>query len=148
MLGAFIVSLGSTAIVLVVLIVALGVVPANLPEALGVTLLVLVIFIAVGTLLGALFRQRQPVLALGIGTSIPLFFLSGAFGPISFSTPAIQVLAKIFPVYYGIVLEQHAFHGFTLNTYGLTVNVLILGGYAAALIVLAALVLRRSTVTH
>ena len=44
------------------------------------------------------------------------------------------------------ILLQHAFHGFDLNTYGLGTNVLILCGYALALIVLAALVLRRSTV--
>ena len=44
------------------------------------------------------------------------------------------------------ILLQHAFHGFDLNTYVLGTNVLILCGYALALIVLAALVLRRSTV--
>jgi ABC-2 type transport system permease protein len=148
MLGAGLISLGSTALVLAVLILAVGVVPVHLSEALAVTLLILVIFIALGTLLGTLLKQRQPVLAIAFGTSIPLFFLSGAFGPISFTTPIIQALAKIFPVYYAIVVEQHSFHGFTLNTYGLAGNLLILGGYAIALMALAALVLRRSTVAH
>jgi ABC-2 type transport system permease protein len=148
MLGAFLVSLGSTALVLAVLILALGVPPVYPAEALGVTLLVLVIFIAFGTLLGTLLKVRQPVLALTFGTSIPLFFLSGAFGPISFTTLPLQVLAQIFPVYYAIVLEQHAFHGFDLNTYGVAGNTLFLVGYAVALIALAALVLRRSTVAH
>lgn len=148
MLGASLVSLGSTALVLAVLIFAVGVVPVHPSEALPVTLLILVIFVALGTLLGTLLKQRQPVLALAFGTSIPLFFLSGAFGPISFTTPIIGVLAKIFPVYYAIVVEQHSFHGFTLNTYGLSGNLLILGGYALALMALAALVLRRSTVAH
>jgi hypothetical protein len=46
------------------------------------------------------------------------------------------------------VLEQHAFHGFDLNTYGVGLNVGILCGYAALLMVLAALVLRRSTVAN
>jgi ABC-2 type transport system permease protein len=148
MLGAGLVSLGSTALVLAVLIFALGVAPVHPSEAMPVTLLILAIFVALGTLLGTLLKQSQPVLALAFGTSIPLFFLSGAFGPISFTTPIIEVLAKIFPVYYAIVVEQHSFHGFTLNTYGLSGNLLILGGYAIALMALAALVLRRSTVAH
>ena len=87
-------------------------------------------------------------LALVFGVSIPLFFLSGAFGPISFTTDAIQFIARLFPVYYGIVVMQHAFHGFALNTYGLAGNVSILAGFALGISVLAALILRRSTVAH
>lgn len=47
---------------------------------------------------------------------------------------------------YAIVVMQHAFHGFDLNTYGLGFNVAILCGYVLVLVALAALVLRRSTV--
>nr|MBA2396207.1 ABC transporter permease [Ktedonobacteraceae bacterium] len=103
-------------------------------------------FIAFGTLLGTLIKQRLAFVALAFGVSLPLFFLSGAFGPISFNTQAIQILAQLFPVYYAIVLQQHAFHNFTLNTYGIGVNVLILCAYALGLIILAGIVLRRSTV--
>jgi ABC-2 type transport system permease protein len=148
MLGALLVSLGSIAIVLVVLIVAFGVTPVNWIEMLGMTLLTLVIFIAVGTVLGTWLKVRQPVVALSIGVALPLFFLSGAFGPISFSTPINQALARLFPVYYAIVVQQHAFHGFDLNTYGVAGNAFILAGYALVLIALAAVVLRRSTVAH
>ena len=147
-LAAFLVSLASVAILLVVLIFLIGVRPAHWDEVIGFTLLTLAIFIAFGTLLGTVLKQRQPVVALAMGTSIPLFFLSGAFGPISFTTPAIQVLAQIFPVYYAIVLQQHAFHNFTLNTLGTAVNALILVAYALALLALTTIVLRRSTVTH
>ena len=147
-LAAFLLSLMSLVILLVVLIFLIGVWPAHWDEAIGFTLLTLIIFIAFGTLLGTLLKQRQPVIALAMGTSIPLFFLSGAFGPISFTTPVIQVLAQIFPVYYAIVLQQHAFHNFTLNTLGTGVNVLILAAYAIALLALATLVLRRSTLAH
>jgi ABC-2 type transport system permease protein len=148
MLGAFLVSLGSVVIVLVVLILVLGVAPVHWAAMLGQTLLTLIIFIAVGTILGTLLKRHQPVLALTFGTSIPLFFLSGAFGPISFSTPVVQVLAQIFPVYYAIVVLQYAFHNFALNTYGITGNTLVLAGYAVALVILAAIVLRRSTIAH
>ncbi|GAC1461452.1 MAG: ABC transporter permease [Ktedonobacterales bacterium] len=148
MLGALLVSLASVAVVLAVLILVVGVWPVHWDEVIGFTLLTLILFVGAGTTLGTLIKQRQPVVALALGTSIPLFFLSGAFGPISFATDATQVLAKLFPVYYAIVLQQHAFHDFTLNTYGIGVNVLVLCGYALGLIALATLVLRRGTVAH
>jgi ABC-2 type transport system permease protein len=148
MLGAFLVSLASVTLVLVVLIIVVGIWPVHWDEVIGFSLLTLAIFIALGTLLGTLLKQRQPVIALAMGTSIPLFFLSGAFGPISFTTPAVQFFAQLFPVYYAIVLQQHAFHNFTLNTLGTGVNVLILCGYALAVIVLATIALRRSTMAH
>jgi ABC-2 type transport system permease protein len=148
MLGAFLVGLGSTVIVLAVLILFLGVAPDRWLELLGVILLSTLIFNTVGTLLGTLIRQRNPVIALTMGVSLPLFFLSGAFGPISFTTPLLQAIAKIFPVYYQIVLMQHAFHGFDLNTYGLAGNVLILCAYALGLLVLVTFALRRATVSH
>ncbi len=148
MLGAFVLSLAAVVVVLGVLIFLIGVWPVHWGEVIGYTLLCLTIFIALGTLLGTLLKQRQPVTALAFGTTIPLFFLSGAFGPISFETPALQVIAKIFPIYYAIVLQQHAFHNFTLNTLGIHGNVLILCGYVLGLILLASIALRRSTVSH
>lgn len=146
MLGAAVMSLLSVVLVLVVLIFVIGVQPDYWGEVIGFTLLTLVIFIAWGTLLGTLMKQRQAFVALAFGSTIPLFFLSGAFGPISFGVPVLQVFAQIFPVYYAIVLLQHAFHGFNLNTYGVTGNTLVLCVYALVLVVLAAIVLRRSTV--
>jgi ABC-2 type transport system permease protein len=146
MLGALVMALASVVLVLSVLILIIGVWPVHWSEVFGFTLLTMVIFIAWGTLLGTLLKQRQAFVALAFGTTLPLFFLSGAFGPISFNIPILQVVAQIFPVYYAIVLQQHAFHGFYLNTLGIGGNVLVLCAYALGLIVLASIVLRRSTV--
>jgi ABC-2 type transport system permease protein len=148
MLGAFAMSIASVIVVLLVLIGIIGVRPVHWGEVIGFTLLALLIFIALGTLLGTLIKERQPVIALSFGICLPLFFLSGAFGPISFTTPAIEVIARLFPVYYAIVLQQHAFHNFILDTNGIAVNALILGAYAVGLVIIAALVLRRSTLAH
>lgn len=148
MLGAFVVNVVSTAIVLAVLILAVGVQPVHWGEVIGFSLLCIIIFIAWGTLLGTVIKQRKEVVVFSLGLAIPLFFLSGPFGPISFSVPLIQGIAHLFPVYYAIVLQQHAFHGFDLNTYGAGVNALILGAYTLLLILLAALALRRSTTAH
>src|SRR5438094_2670317 len=148
MLGAFVTSIASVIVVLCVLIFVIGVWPAHWSEVIGFTLLALLIFIAFGTLLGTLLKSCQPVIALAFGTAIPLFFLSGSFGPISFGTPAIQVIAQVFPIYYAIVLQQHAFHNFLLNTYGIGTNALILVVYVLALLILASIVLRRNTLSH
>ncbi len=148
MLATFVMSIAAVIVVLFVLILIIGVQPVYWGEVIGYTCLCLLIFIAWGAFLGTVLKQRMPVIALSFGTSIPLFFLSGAFGPISFTTPAIQFIAKIFPIYYAIVLQQHAFHGFDLNTYGTSINALILAVYAVALIFLAAIVLRRNTLAH
>ncbi|QBD81727.1 ABC transporter permease [Ktedonosporobacter rubrisoli] len=148
MLASLLLGLISVAAILVVMVLIVGIYPVHWDEVLGFTLLCLIPFIAAGIVLGALLKHRLPVMALSIGISIPLFFVSGAFGPISFSTQAIQVLARIFPLYYAIVLEQHAFHNFVLSPYGPAFNALVLLGYAIVLILLAVLVLRRSTVAH
>jgi ABC-type multidrug transport system permease subunit len=147
MLGALVMGLVSVSLVLAVLLI-IGVWPVHWGEVIGFTLLTLLIFIAYGTLLGTLMKQRQAFTLLAFASTLPLFTLSGTFGPISFNPTIIQVIAQLFPPYYAVVLEQHAFHGFDLNTYGVGLNVGILCGYAALLMVLAALVLRRSTVAN
>lgn len=148
MLGAFVLNIVSVVIVLVVLVFVIGVRPVHWGEVLAFSALGLIIFIAWGIFLGTFMRQRKQVVVFALGLSIPLFFLSGPFGPISFSAPAIQAIAQVFPVYYAIVLQQHAFHGFDLNTYGLGTNVLIVCGYALLLVLLAAFALRKSTIAH
>ncbi len=147
MAGAFILALLSTTIVLAVLIFIVAVRPVHWLEAIGVSLLTMVIFIAWGTLLGTLVKHRQAFTALALGTSLPMFFVSGPFGPVSFFTGLIPTVAQFFPPYYAIVLQQHAFHDFVLNTYGVGLNALILGVYTLAIVVLSAIVLQRSTVT-
>ena len=138
----------STLVILATLTLLIGVWPVHWDEVIGFTLLTMLIFIAWGTLLGTLLKQSQAFTALAFGSSLPLFFISGAFGPLSFfgGNVVIDVLAHVFPMYYAIDLQQHAFHNFDLNTYGLGFNVLILCIYAAFVIVLATLVLQRSRV--
>src|SRR5579875_1383860 len=148
MLGAIVMSLAAVIVVLAVLIFVIGVYPQHWGELIGFTLLTMLIFIAFGTLLGTVIKQRQAFTGLAFGVTIPLFFVSGAFGPLAFDTPIVQIFAQIFPVYYAIVLLQHAFHNFNLNTYGVWGNTAILAAYALALVVLASIILRRSTVAN
>ena len=146
--AAFLIGLAGAAIVLAVLIMAMGIRPVHWGELIGFTLLILALFTAWGTLLGAWLQRRTPVATLAIGLCVPLFFLSGPFGPISFFAPIEQLVARVFPVYYAIVVLQHAVHDFTLTTSGIGVNVLILAAYTLGGLMLAATVLRRSTLAH
>jgi ABC-2 type transport system permease protein len=146
--AAFLVGLVGAAVVLTVLIALMGIWPVHWGELIGFTLLTLALFTAWGTLLGAWLKRRTPLATLAIGLCVPLFFLSGPFGPISFFAPIEQLVARVFPVYYAIVVLQHAFHGFTLNTSGTLINVLILAAYALGGLMLDVIVLRRSTLAH
>ncbi len=146
MLGALLVGLLSVVIALTLAIALSGAWPVHLWEMLGVTLLAMLIFIAWGILLSALIKQYRAFTLLAFSSLLPLFVVSGAFGPISFlNAPLLQVLGQLFPVYYAIVLEQHAFHGFALNTYGVGLNVVILCVYTVLVVAGAALVFRQST---
>ena len=148
MVAAFLIGLTGVAVVLAVLIVAMGIWPTHWGELIGFTLLVLALFTAWGTLLGTWLKRRTPLATLAIGLCVPLFFLSGPFGPISFFAPIEQLVARLFPVYYAIVVLQHAFHNFILNTDGIGINVLILAAYALGGLALATIALRRSTLAH
>lgn len=146
--AAFLIALLGAAFVLTVLIVAMGVWPVHWGELVGFTLLALALFTAWGTLLGTWLKRRTPLATLAIGLCVPLFFLSGPFGPISFFAPLEQVVARLFPVYYAIVLLQHAFHNFSLNTNGLVINTLVLVAYALGGLMLSVIALRRNTLAH
>ena len=148
MLAAFLIGLAGAAVVLTFLITVMGIRPVHWGEPIGFTLLVLALFNAWGTLLGTWLKRRTELSTLAIGLCVPLFFLSGPFGPISFFAPIEQLIARIFPVYYAIVVLQHAVHDFTLNTSGIGINVLILATYALGGLVLAAIVVRRSALAH
>ncbi|HEV2579250.1 MAG TPA: ABC transporter permease [Ktedonobacteraceae bacterium] len=148
MLAAFLTGLTGAAIVLAVLIAVMGIWPVHWGELIGFTLLILTLFTAWGTLLGTWLKRRTPLATLAIGLSVPMFFLSGPFGPISFFAPIEQLVARVFPVYYAIVVLQHAVHDFTLNTSGIGINALILVAYALGGLVLATIVVRRSTLAH
>jgi ABC-2 type transport system permease protein len=146
-LGAFVMGLVSIVALLVVILLS-GIQPIHWGEAIGFSLLTLFIFVAFGNLMGTLLKNRLLTTLVAFGAVFPIVIVSGPFGPITFQPVIMQVLAQLFPPYYAIVLEQHAFHNFTLNTYGLGLNSVILVGYALVLMVLAALALRRKMVAN
>jgi hypothetical protein len=61
-------------------------------ELLGFILLLMLTFVAAGTLIGTLVRRQQAVIPLSIGLSIPIFFISGAFGPATWGDPVTAIV--------------------------------------------------------
>ena len=145
MLAAGLMSLVSSLVVLAFVVLVIGDWPLHPLPLLGLIPLIAAVFVAAGTLLGNLLRQRQTVTLLVRGIGLPLFFLSGIFAPVSFSTPGVQLLARLFPIHYSIALLQESFEGFRTNTQGVGYNVLALCGFLAILLTMSAMVLRRST---
>jgi ABC-2 type transport system permease protein len=142
MLGAFLLALASAGIVLLALIFPLHTRPVHTGETLGYMFLTLLIFTALGTLIGTLVKQRRLITTIVLGSSLFVFFISGPLGPPSFDTAVIDFISRFFPLAYAIAGEQHAFHGFSTNTLGAW-NAVILVGFAAGFMVIASLVLRR-----
>jgi ABC-type multidrug transport system permease subunit len=108
----------------------------------------MVAFIALGTLVGTIVRRRQAAVPLSLATTLPLFFMSGPFGPPNWLGPVAGSLAKVSPLYYAIAIFQHAFHGYQTSQSSALANTLALLGFAAVAIWLTTFVLRRSEVAR
>jgi ABC-type transport system involved in multi-copper enzyme maturation permease subunit len=136
MAGAFVLAFVSAGVTLASLVLLLRITPMHIGEMLWYAFLTLIIFCALGTLIGTLVRQRRLITTIVLGSSLFVFFISGPLGPPSFSTPTINFLSHLFPLAYAIAGEQHAFHGFDTNTLG-SGNMLALVGFAAMFLTLA-----------
>ena len=90
----------------------LGVPAAGVLPSAGVLLAVLLVFVSIGLALGALLRSQRLVLPLSFAVGLPLFFLSGPFGPMEWSSPGALLLARVFPIYYASGLLQRSFFGY------------------------------------
>jgi len=138
MLGAYLMSLPALAVVLAVVVLAVGDDPLHLLLALAVALFTLAVFVPAGVLLGTVTRDRQLVAIFTRGLPVPLFFLSGVFAPLSFQTRAVQDIGQLMPVHWAIILVQYAFKGFGTGTLPLAADAAILAGYLALFTVLSA----------
>lgn len=119
-----------------------------MPGVLGVLALTLLVFLSLGVAAGSLLRRLNAVTPLAFGLGLPLFFVSGAFGPIAWGGTAAADVARAFPVAYANAAFQHAFHGYwpLLGGAPLVWGVLLL--WAAAAVACSVWAYRRSTAAH
>jgi ABC-type multidrug transport system permease subunit len=143
-LGALVLNSLPVAVAMIVIVFLIGVWPMHWNELFEYVLLLMLTFVAAGTLIGTLVRRRQAVIPLSIGLSIPIFFISGAFGPATWGDPITAIVAQLQPVYYGIAVFQHAFHNFTTISTGPIVDGFILIGFAIAMVAGSTIALRNS----
>jgi ABC-2 type transport system permease protein len=141
--AAFTVSLPAVAVVLAVVIFAVGDRPQQLFPAIGVALLTLAVFAVAGTALGTILKDRSLVATVVRGVPVPLFFLSGVFGPLSWQTAPVQDIGQLMPVHWSIVLIQWYFRGFATSSVPVWGGVLIMAGYLVTFAVVAVLALGR-----
>jgi ABC-type multidrug transport system permease subunit len=146
--GPLVMMAPGVALALGAVVLGLGVWPVHPLEALLLTLLLMVSFASIGGLVGALVRRRQAAIPLSIASSLPLFFLSGAFGPPNWQGSVVGAAALASPLTYGIEAFQHAFHGYRTAQPSLGTDVAVLLGFAVAAVLLFALAIRRTAPGH
>lgn len=147
-LSTVLIGLPSLAIVLAVVVGIAGDWPVSFPLVISIGLLSLLVFAAAGTCLGMALKDRGNLTTISRALAVPLLFVSGLFGPISFNTPAVQLLARATPIHYSIVLQQAAFKGFVSNTLSPLANTLILTSFGLVFLLLTGLTVRVSKVAH
>ena len=143
-LGALLLNSLSVVVMTVVIVFLIGVWPEHWDELFAFVLLLMLTFVALGALIGTLIRRRQAVIPVSIGLSIPVFFISGAFGPAVWGDKVTAAITQLQPVYYGIAIFQHAFHNFTTTSTSPAIDGFILAGFAAVILAISALALSYS----
>ncbi|MCZ9880347.1 ABC transporter permease [Arthrobacter sp. B2a2-09] len=142
-LGAAVLAAASALLLLAVVVLFIGVHPLHPLEVLGFGLLILAAFLALGVLVGTLVRRRQQAIPLSIAAVLPLFFLSGPFGPANWLGAIPGGIAAISPLTYAIAAFQHAFHGYQTAPQGLAVDAIVLGAFTLVAVGFAAFVFGR-----
>ncbi|MBT8160692.1 MULTISPECIES: ABC transporter permease [Arthrobacter] len=137
-LGAAALATASALLLLVVVVLFIGVRPLHPLEVLGFGLLILAAFLAIGVLVGTLVRRRQQAIPLSIAAVLPLFFLSGPFGPANWLGTVPGAIAAASPLTYAIAAFQHAFHGYQTSPQGLTADAIVLAAFSVVAVALAA----------
>lgn len=147
-LGTVILNAGSIAVVTGVVVLLVGARPVHPLELIGLALLTMAAAVSIGILAGSLLKRRQATIPVSIGVTLPLFFMSGPFGPANWLGPVAGFLAFASPMFYAIEAFQHAFHGYQTAPPSLGTDVLVLAGFAAASIIASSWVLSRTRVAH
>jgi len=131
-LAALAVNTVSAVVVLAVVTALVGAWPRHPGELAVFAGLMMLGSAGLGVMVGSLLRRVGAAIPLAIATSLPLFFLSGPFGPPNWLGAVNGALAYLSPAYYGIGALQHAFHGYQTGPSSLATDAAVLALIAAA----------------
>ena len=120
-----------------------GVVPLHPIEMFLGLCLCIIIFGSIGVALGVAIKQTLPVASLIFGLALPLYIDSGSLEPERFDGNVIWTLAHLSPIYYAVGVLEHAFHGFRVTPEPIFVDVIMLGVWAACLLLISGWLIRR-----
>lgn len=143
MLGALVLNALGVIVGLLVVILLLGIYPVHWGAVLGFTLVLMLLFVALGAFIGTLIRRQQPFIPLSLGLAIPVFFISGPLGPANWGSPVIATIAQWQPVYYGVAAFQYAFHNFVTTPSGPLTDSFILVGSAIIAVTIGTIALSK-----
>jgi ABC-2 type transport system permease protein len=141
-------AISTLAMILPVVIAIFGyqIMPLHPLEMVGVILLSIVIFSCIGVALGAVLKRTLAVASLVFGLAFPLYLCSGSLEPQRFDGNLIWALAHISPVYYSVGILEQAFHDLQVTPEPTWLNFVVLLGWAVAMLLLAAILLRKAVV--
>jgi ABC-2 type transport system permease protein len=143
----FITGLISALLVLSALLL-MGVRPGAWGEFIGVLVLTLFVFVCIGLAIGSFVKSQFVIYPLTLSVALPLFFLSGAFGPISWGSAMGAWIARLFPVVYINAAFQHSIHGYwPIDVSGFTLW-LIVGIWAIGSLIIGGFVFSRTAAAH
>jgi ABC-2 type transport system permease protein len=132
----------SQACVVVVLAVVLGVKlnpnPLDLAGVLVVILLTAVLFVSFSTIIAALVKTQDRFMGIGQLMTMPLFFASSAIYPISLMPGWLQPVAYGNPLTYSVDALRPLMVQGGQGIFPIWVDLLVLVGYAVALVLLGA----------
>ena len=125
--------------------ILLGVPSQGVLDSWGVLLAVLLVFDSIGLALGSLLRSQRLMLPLAFAVGLPLFFLSGPFGPMEWSSPGALLLARIFPIYYANGLLARGVFGYWPLAVPVGTAVLVLAAWTFGALAAAGFAYSRAT---
>lgn len=142
--AGFTTGLGSALLILAA-VAGLGIRPLSWGPVFLVVAVMLLAFVSIGIAVGSLLRSTRALIPITMGVGLPLFFVSGPFGPISWDTPAAAAIARVFPVAYANAILQQAFHGYWPLDVSPATAWSVLAAWSVAALVASAWAYRRST---
>jgi len=136
-----------TAVVIFIIVVAVGIIPISLLSPLGVlealVLMVLIasIYVSIGLIIASYVNNIEGFQVLMNFLVLPMFFLSGALFPLTNAPVWLKGLSMIDPLRYGVDGMRGALIG--INSYPLWVDFAVVLGIAIGLVIIADIAFRR-----
>ncbi|MFA6437089.1 MAG: ABC transporter permease [Candidatus Paceibacterota bacterium] len=107
-----------------------------LPLAIVFTFLIALLFTAIGTAIASILKDMQGFQLIMNFLVMPLFFLSGALFPLQGAPKALEIIAKIDPLTYGVDGLRGTLIG--VSQFGLATDFLVLSILTGLILVLGA----------